>query len=302
MFSTIPNDTAPEASPAETASGTSTLPAAAPAAALLATLLLIPGLHTVSAQESSGHNTMFHSSVEWMDTPLNSLSDEQLEDGWRMLWDGQTTSGWRGARLEAFPSNGWLIADGYLSSTEADGAESANGGDIVTIEQFQDFILELEFMISPGGNSGIKYFVDLNLNQGAGSAIGCEYQILDDDGHPDPGGVDGNRLTGALYDLIPAAQENKVFLGSNQWNTVRIEVRGNRVAHYLNGARIVQYERATQQWRALVAYSKYRVWPNFCSGQSGHILLQDHGDEARFRNIRIKALEPIQLPTAKRTQ
>ena len=286
MLSAIPNDAA-----RQVRSGARILRTSALFAAVFVPLALILSLHTGYAQESPGQDTTFQSSVEWMEAPTNSLSDEHLEDGWRMLWDGHTISGWRGARLEAFPSTGWFIADGSLSSTEADGAESANGGDIVTVEQFQDFILELEFMISSGGNSGIKYFVDLSLNQGEGSAIGCEYQILDDDGHPDPGGVEGTRLTGALYDLIPADQENKLFLGSNKWNTARIEVRGNRVAHYLNGARIVQYERGTQQWRALVAYSKYRVWPNFCGGRSGHILLQDHGDEARFRNIRIKELE-----------
>ena len=126
-------------------------------------------------------------------------------EGWKLLWDGKTSKGWRGAKLETFPG-GWLEhEDGILSVEKGDGGESTNGGDIVTVKKYENFILEVDFRITEGANSGIKYFVDPDLNTGAGSAIGCEYQILDDENHPDAKmGVDGNRTLGSLYDLIRA--------------------------------------------------------------------------------------------------
>ena len=215
-----------------------------------------------------------------------------------MLWDGESTQGWRGAWLEHFPEQGWTIEDGVLRVEASDGAESANGGDIVTVERYRDFILEVDFMITAGANSGIKYFVDTDLNTGEGSAIGCEYQILDDQLHPDADlGVEGNRTLASLYDLIPAnallfGEDNrqKRFNGAGRWNRARIEVRGAIVTHYLNGVKVVEYERGTQMWKALVAYSKYAKWPAFGEAPSGHILLQDHGNEVSFRTIKLLEL------------
>lgn len=228
----------------------------------------------------------------------NRLTGREKKEGWHLLWDGATTNGWRSARSEDFPEKGWTIHNGVLTVEKSSGAESANGGDIVTTRQYTNFILEVDFKITKGANSGIKYFVDTNLNKGPGSAIGCEYQILDDKVHPDAKkGVDGNRTLGSLYDLIPANGKFfnpnlfvKRFNGIDQWNRARIEVRGTHVAHFLNGTKIVEYERATQEWRALVAYSKYRKWPNFGELTQGNILLQDHGDEVSFRNIKVKEL------------
>ena len=161
-----------------------------------------------------------------------------------------------------------------------------------------DFILEVDFRITDGANSGIKYFVDPDLNTGAGSAIGCEFQILDNEKHPDAKmGVKGNRTLGSLYDLIPAnalfyGDDNRElrFNGIGKWNRARIEVHGSKVSHFLNGIKIVEYERGTQMWKALVAYSKYKDWPAFGEAERGHILLQDHGDEVSFRNIKILEL------------
>jgi len=229
----------------------------------------------------------------------NELTPAQKQAGWKLLWDGKTTSGWRGAKLDHFPTGGWKIEEGVLSVEPGDGAESANGGDIVTTGTYGSFILEVDFRITKGANSGIKYFVDPGLNQGEGSAIGCEYQILDDQNHPDAAeGVAGNRTLASLYDLIKAdalyyGQDNreKRFNGIGRWNRARIEVDGARVSHYLNGVKVVEYERGTQIWRALVAYSKYKIWPAFGESGSGHILLQDHGNEVSFRNIKILELE-----------
>lgn len=218
----------------------------------------------------------------------NKLTEVEQREGWELLWDGKTTNGWRGAKLDEFPQKGWKIEDGVLKVEKAKGAESGNGGDIVTIKPYRNFILKVDFKITEGANSGIKYFVDPGMNKGEGSAIGCEFQILDDLRHPDAKlGVKGNRTLGSLYDLIPAP-ENKPF-DITSWNTATIIVKDAHVEHWLNGVKLLEYDRYSQMWNALVAYSKYRDWPNF-GNRDGHILLQDHGDEVWFKNVKIKEL------------
>lgn len=227
----------------------------------------------------------------------NTLSQNEIADGWKLLWDGKTTEGWRGAKLDQFPTNGWSIKDGLLKVHANDGKESTNGGDIVTTKKYKNFILKVDFKITKGANSGIKYFVDPDMNKGEGSAIGCEFQILDDDHHPDAKlGVKGNRTLGSLYDLIPSDKTVKGYnFDKNGFNTAMVIVNGDKVQHYLNGVRILEYIRNTQEFNALVAYSKYANWPNFGNHIQGHILLQDHGDEVSFKNVKIKELSSEQL-------
>jgi hypothetical protein len=224
----------------------------------------------------------------------NTLTDNEIRKGWRLLWDGKTSNGWRSARSKDFPQKGWVMKDGVLTVLAGTGGESSGGGDIVTRDQFSNFELKLEFKITEGANSGIKYFVQPELNKGEGSAIGCEFQILDDAKHPDASmGVKGNRTLASLYDLIPAANlsvpsRGKEFRGIGEWNEARIVVHGNHVEHWLNSFQTVEYERNTPMFRALAAYSKYKIWEGFGDWPQGHILLQDHGNEVSFRSIKIR--------------
>lgn len=226
----------------------------------------------------------------------NTLTDYEKRKGWRLLWDGKSSDGWIGAKLDHFPEKGWTMKDGVLTVESSGGAESRNGGDIITEKQYSDFELKVEFKITEGANSGIKYFVDPELNKKEGSAIGPEFQILDDKKHPDAKmGVSGNRTVGSLYDLITAKNlsvpsRGKPFNGIGKWNRAHIIAKDGHVEHWLNGYKVVEYERGTQMWKALVAYSKYKKWPSFGEKAQGHILLQDHGDEVHFRSIKIREL------------
>ncbi|KUL05621.1 MAG: hypothetical protein XE13_1177 [Proteiniphilum sp. 51_7] len=219
----------------------------------------------------------------------NTISEREAAEGWKLLWDGKTTEGWRGAKLDGFPDKGWSIENGILKVHKSDGGESTNGGDIVTTRPYKNFMLKVDFKITEGANSGIKYFVDTSLNKGEGSAIGCEYQILDDKRHPDAKmGVNGNRTLGSLYDLIPAPADKPFRNGF--FNTAMVVVEGNHVEHWLNGVKLLEYERNNEEWNRLVQTSKYKDWPNFGNAEEGLILLQDHGDEVWFQNIKIKEL------------
>lgn len=224
---------------------------------------------------------------------VNQLTENEKRKGWRLLWDGKTTNGWRGAKLDNFPDKGWDINDGILTVQAANGAESGNGGDIVTTDSFSDFELSVDFRITEGANSGIKYFVDPTLNKGTGSAIGLEFQVLDDEKHPDAKlGKNGNRTVGSLYDLIRAeshdSSRGKNFNSVGKWNNARIVVKGGHVEHWLNNIKVVDYDRFSQMFEALVEKSKYEKWENFGRLPEGLILLQDHGNKVDFRSIKVR--------------
>ena len=223
----------------------------------------------------------------------NQLTSDEMRKGWRLLWDGKTTKGWRGAKLDGFPEKGWEIGNGELTVLSSGGAESRNGGDIVTEDSFSDFELSVDFKITEGANSGIKYFVDAELNKGEGSAIGLEFQVLDDKKHPDAAhGKNGNRTIGSLYDLIRAensdSSRGKNFKGVGAWNNARIVVKGGHVEHWLNQVKVVEFDRYSQMFKALVEKSKYEKWKGFGRLPQGLILLQDHGDKVSFKNIKIR--------------
>lgn len=209
--------------------------------------------------------------------------------GWVRLLDGKIASSWRGACKTAFPDSGWDFKKGILTVRARAAGTSGRGGDIVTIERFSDFDLRFEFKVAEGANSGIKYFVQENLAEAPGAAIGLEYQILDDDRNEDSGaGINGNHTNASLYDLVPAG--NKPSRPAGEWNSGRILVKDGRIGHWLNGVKVLECGLRTEEFRGLVARSKYRIFPGFGEWKDGRILLQDHGGEVSFRNIRIRRL------------
>lgn len=225
----------------------------------------------------------------------NNLTISENKDGWELLWDGKTTNGWRGAKLDVFPESGWKIENGELSVLSSGGGEAAAGGDIVTVNTFGDFEFKVDFKITDGANSGVKYYVNTDLNKGEGSSIGLEYQILDDARHPDAklGNHEGSRTLASLYDLIQA-DPNKLVHPIGDWNYAHIISKNNKVEHWLNGIKVLEYERKSEPYRKLVAESKYNEWSNFGEAESGHILLQDHGNLVSFKNIKIKSIQPAE--------
>ncbi len=222
----------------------------------------------------------------------NSLIAYEKQNGWRLLFDGETTKGWKSAKGNSFPEKGWMISNGTLSVVAAEGKESTNGGDIVTNNQYASFDLSFEFKLTPGANSGVKYFVTLS-EQNSGSAIGLEYQVLDDTLHPDAKlGRDGNRTLASLYDLMKAEKQKRFLRPIGEWNFARIIVYPNdKVEHYLNGIKVLEYIRGSKQFKDLVAMSKYVSWKNFGEAPKGHILLQDHGDAVMYRSIKMRELK-----------
>jgi len=228
----------------------------------------------------------------------NTLTEKEKKDGWKLLWDGKTTEGWRSAIADTFPPEGWEIRDGELMVTNNNGAESQHGGDIITVDKYSNFELKVDFKVTPGCNSGIKIFVQPGIGPitgsggkaAMGSAIGLEYQVLDDLRHPDAKlGRDGDRTLGSLYDLKTASSDKKPnYIG--EWNHALIISKGNHVEHWLNGEKILEYDRGSADFRERVAKSKFHNIPNFGEWADGYILLQEHGSVCSFRNVKIRVL------------
>lgn len=219
----------------------------------------------------------------------NTVSPDEQARGWKLLWDGKTTQGWRQISQKAFPEKGWEIKNGVLTVLPDEDGKNPQGGDLVTVDQYGAFEFDFEFLMTKGANSGIKYFV----TEGGNSALGLEYQILDDKVHPDATqGAAGNRTCASLYDLIPSYREvstRAVPVEVGNWNHGRIVVRPNgRVEHWLNGFKVVQYNRGDNIFKALVARSKYADKEGFGLGDKGFISLQDHHDQVSFRSLKIR--------------
>jgi hypothetical protein len=221
----------------------------------------------------------------------NNLSEQEKKQGFKLLFNGKNLEGWRVARSTEAPTRRWSVTEGELRVAKSDGSETGN--DIVTTEQFSAFELVFEFKLSEGANSGVKYFVNENFDSGGKSGIGLEYQLLDDERHPDAKmGAAGNRTLASLYDLIPSEKLDKRFqrpIGA--WNEGRIQVfPDNRVRYFLNGFKVLEYERKSLTFKALVARSKYEKFEGFGLNDAGPILLQDHGDAVAFRSVKIRLL------------
>ncbi len=223
--------------------------------------------------------TIALTSFAFCDTP-NMLTADEQSAGWKLLFDGKTSTGWRGLGKAEFPDQGWVVEDGTLKHIAKGG-----GGNIVTAEEFENFELSWEWKIAPVGNSGLKY----NLADPK-KDIGFEYQLLDDEKHPD--GIRGGRLhqTGGLYDLIEPPADKKVK-PIGEWNQSRLVVSGNKVEQWLNGVKTVEFVMSSDDMKARVAKSKYKNIAGFGEKKKGPILLQDHGDEISFRSVKIHALK-----------
>lgn len=240
----------------------------------------------------------------------NVLTAPERAAGWRLLFDGHTLAGWRGLGYDTVPTAHWIVVDGAIKKIAsgnvprvADG-RPLNGGDLMTVDTYGDFELTWEWRVTPGANSGVKYNVSEEMSIGQNgqmtpaavargaiapnhSALGFEYQMIDDDRHED--GKLPTHRSGALYDLI-APSDAKQLRPVGEWNTATVIFRGNHGEHWLNGRKIVEFDLGTTRMDSLLAKSKYRSIPGFGDRRKGHIVLQDHGDEVYFRNIKVRPL------------
>jgi hypothetical protein len=207
-------------------------------------------------------------------------AQSKSSNGWQSLFDGKDLKGWRQATKDSVPVAAWSAANGELTFDPSKG----HGSDIITEKAFKNFELSIDFKISEGGNSGIKYFLLPNTN------LGCEFQVIDDSKHPDAKlGRDGDRTTGSLYDIMPAPKD-KPMKPAGEWNNVRIIVRGDKVEHWLNGRKILEYDRSSEAFKQAIALSKFKTTKGFAMTSPSPILLQAHGDLVHYRDIKIKEL------------
>ena len=207
----------------------------------------------------------------------NQLSPQEKQEGWRLLFDGKTTEGWRGFKQNSFPEKGWSVQDGVLHLEPG-----SRAGNIITEDKFSDFDLRWEWKIPRGANNGLKYFI---LEE-RGSAIGHEYQMIDDEGVKNP-----LQRTATFYDVLPVTASNKPLRKPGEWNASRVVVKGNKVEHWLNGVKVLEYELGSKRVMDAVAASKFKDVKGFGEKQRGHILLTYHNDEVSYRNIKILELK-----------
>lgn len=254
---------------------------------ILASMLLLTG--AICNQAMGQSSSPVQAGKEKLSESLNTLTPKEKKEGWKLLFDGESTNEWTGTKGNGFPEKGWVIENGILTVLGSSGGDHTSGGDIITKDQYGNFELSLEFKIPTGANSGIKYFVVNDFPNQKGNYLGLEFQIIDDANHADAKlGVNGNRTQASLYDLIPAKNKNAKPVG--EWNQAKIIVKGTHVEHWLNGNKVVDFERGSEEFRKLVAASKYKDLKGFGEMPKGHILLQGHGDTVHYRNIKIRNL------------
>jgi len=228
----------------------------------------------------------------------NALTAAERASGWRLLFDGKTFKGWKGLGYDSVPTAHWKIANGAIEKiasgevAKMPAGQPANGGDLMTVDTFGDFELAFQWKVTPGANSGLKYNVSEEFslkNASNHAALGFEYQVLDDSLSED------NKLAthraGALYDLFPP-NDQKRLKPVGQWNSSRLVFRGNHGEHWLNGAKVVEFDLGTARMDSALAASKYRSIKGFAERRKGHIILQDHGDETYYRAIKIREVTP----------
>lgn len=229
---------------------------------------------------------------------LNTLSASEKEAGWKLLFDGKTLNGWHSYYETDKPSKGWSIKEGCLKNAKGNGRPRTGGGDLVTDEMFTDFEFSFEWNIQQGGNSGIYYLMQerqykpgtlMYRGDDGTSAVAFEYQLVDDERHPDVLQNGPIHATGSLYALIPPNSAKKLK-PAGEFNESRIIVKGNHIEHWLNGAKIVSFDLGSPELLNAIANSKYKDVPGFAKKEKTHILLQDHGDEILFRNMKIRSL------------
>lgn len=216
-------------------------------------------------------------------TKPNTLTDAEKKAGWMLLFDGQSLDGWRGYKKPDATDSRWTVGDDSLSLPAHDGKDTHGERDLITKDTFEQFELSVDWKVAPGSNSGIKYFVLEDRD----SAIGHEYQVIDDERHADAK-VGPHRQTAAFYDVLPAS--DRPVKPAGEWNNTRIIVHGQTVEHWLNGKKVLQYELNSPALNAAIEKSKFKGIERFGKRQNGHILLQDHGDQVWFRNIKIRRL------------
>jgi len=238
---------------------------------------------------------LFTACADGMSTGAESTAADT--EGWVSLFDGETFAGWRGLGRESIPAAHWVVENGTIHKVASGDVETADdgqpleGGDILTEAVWLDFELVLEWKVARGANSGVKYNVSEPMSTAhppRNAALGFEYQILDDDLHPDA--LNGpNRTTAALYDLIePAADKGVRPVG--EWNEARVVLVGSRGEHWLNGHKVLDFDLESEDFAQRFAASKYLPIESFATRRPGHIVLQDHGDDVWFRNLRIRSL------------
>lgn len=218
----------------------------------------------------------------------NRLTKAEQSDGWKLLFDGRTTTGWRAAYQSEFPNYGWKVRKGTLRGELSSGAESGNAGDIVTLKKYKDFELVFDWKLGKGGNSGVKYFIEERLPRPNGSQAGYEYQLIDDADYIYNGKkLEQDLKTASIYDVLPAQKPDTRM---DVWHTSRIIAKGNHIEHWLDGKKVLDTDRNSEAFLKGVWESKFRDYTSFATIPEGHILLQDHGHNVAFKNIKIKEL------------
>jgi hypothetical protein len=215
----------------------------------------------------------------------NTLTEAEKAAGWQLLFDGSSLQGWHAIGASDATGTGWSAGDGELRLRLPQAGEKTAHKDLLTAQEFSDFELTWEWNIAPAGNSGVKY----NLPDKT-KAVGCEYQMIDDERHADAKVAGGSHKTAALYDILPPTDAKVKPAG--EWNQSRIVVKGNHVEQYLNGGKTIEVDFGSDALKELIAKSKFKTTKGWGEKTVSPILLQDHGNEVTFRDIKIRAPKP----------